>query len=92
MAESAVSSTSTSSVCGTPVNSSLPFRSTVSTEPEGHLRRNVITSACMEALMRHYLAADEVSRLTAAPRRPSTDRMYDSTRFRFVRWAAGLGF
>ena len=39
--------------------------------------------------MRYYKAAgfsDEVSRLAAAPRRPSTNRM------RFARWAAGQGF
>ena len=46
-------------------------------------------------LMRHYKAAgfsDEVSRLTAAPRRPSTNRMYDDRWRRFTRWAAGQGF
>ena len=62
--------------------SSLPSRSSVSTEPEVHLRRIVVPSARMEALMRPYLAAgfsDEVSRLTAAPRRPSTDRVYDAS-------------
>ena len=49
----------------------------------------------MEALMRHYKAAgfsDEVSRLAAAPRRPSTNRMYDNRWLRFARWAAGQGF
>ena len=47
------------------------------------------------ALMRHYKAAgfsDEVSRLAAAPRRPSTNRMYDDRWRRFTRWAAGQGF
>ena len=47
----------------------------------------------MEALMRHYKAAgfsDEVSRLAAAPRRPSTNRMYDDWWLRFARWAAGF--
>ena len=45
--------------------------------------------------MRHYKAAgflDEVSRLAAAPRRPSTNRMYDDRWPRFARWAAGQGF
>ena len=49
----------------------------------------------MEALMRHYKAAgfsDEVSRLAAAPRRPSTNRMYDDRWRRFARWAAGQDF
>ena len=44
--------------------------------------------------MRHYKAAgfsDEVSRLAAAPRRPSTNRMYDDRWCRFTRWAAGQG-
>ena len=49
----------------------------------------------MKALVRHYKAAgfsDEVSRLAAAPRRPSTNRMYDDQWLRFTRWAAGQGF
>ena len=49
----------------------------------------------MKTLMRHYKAAgfsDEVSRLAAAPRNPSTNRMYDDRWLRFTRWAAGQGF
>ena len=45
--------------------------------------------------MRHYKAAgfsDEVSRLAAAPKRPSTNHMYDDRWLRFARWAAGQGF
>ena len=45
--------------------------------------------------MRHYKAAgfsDEVSRLAAAPKRPSTNRMYDDQWLRFAPWAAGQGF
>ena len=45
--------------------------------------------------MRHYKAAgfsDEVSRLAAASRRPSTNRMYDDRWRRFTRRAAGQGF
>ena len=82
------------SLCGTPVVSPIPSRSSVSAGPEVHLRRKVIPSARMEALMRHYKAAgfsDEVSRLAAAPRRPSTNRMYDDRWCRFTRWAAGQG-
>ena len=50
----------------------LPYRQDLLSQPgpEVHLRRKVIPSARMEALMRHYKAAgfsDEVSRLTAAP-------------------------
>ena len=59
------------------------------------MRWKVVPSAGMEALMRHYKAAgfsDKVSRLAAAPRRPSTNRMYDDRWLRFARWAAGQGF
>ena len=75
------------------VSTSTP--SSVPAGPEVHLRRKVVPSARMEALMRHYKAAgfsDEVSRLAAAPRRPSTNRMYDDRWRRFARWAAGQGF
>ena len=77
--------------------SSSPFQSgsSVPAGSEVHLRRKVVQSARMEALMRHYKAAgfsDEVSRLAAAPRRPSTNRMYDDRWSHFARWAAGQGF
>ena len=52
------------------------------------------TFARMETRMQHYQAAgfsEAVSRLAAAPRRPSTNRMYDNTWFRFAHWAAGQG-
>ena len=94
VALSTVVSTPTTSLCGTPVNSPIPSRSSVPAGPEVHLRRKVIPSARKEALMRHYKAAgfsDEVSRLAAAPRRPSTNRMYDDLWCRFARWAAGQG-
>ena len=92
---STVVPTPTTSLCGTPVVSPIPSRSSVSAGPEVHLRRKVVPSARREALMRHYKAAgfsDEVSRLAAAPRRPSTNRMYDDRWRRFTRWAAGQGF
>ena len=95
VAVSTVVPTPTTSLCGTPVVSPILSRSSVSAGPEVHLRRKVIPSARMEALMRHYKAAgfsDEVSRLAAAPRRPSTNRMYDDRWCRFTRWAAGQGF
>ena len=72
-----------------------PSRSSVLAGSEVCLGRKVVPSARMEALMRHYQAAgfsDEVSRLAAAPRRPSTNRMYDDRWLRFARWAAGQGF
>ena len=94
VAVSTVVSTPTTSLCGTPVNSPIPSRSSVPAGPEVHLRWKVVPSARMEALMRHYKAAgfsDEVSRLAAAPRRNSTNRMYDDRWCRFARWAAGQG-
>ena len=95
VAESIVVSTPTTSLCGTPPSSSLPSGSSVPAGSEVCLGRKVVPSAHMEALMRHYTAAgfsDEVSRLAAAPRRPSTNRMYDDRWLRFARWAAGQGF
>ena len=92
VAVSTVFSTSTTSLCETPVVSPLPSGSSVPAGPEVHLRLKVVPSARMEALMRHYKAAgfsDEVSRLAAAPRRPSTNRMYDDRWRRFSHWAAG---
>ena len=77
---SVVVSTSTTSLCGTPSRSPLPSGSSVPAGPEVHLRWKVVPSACMEALRRHYNVAgfsEEVSRLAAAPRRPSTNRMID---------------
>ena len=90
-----VVSTSATSLCGTPSGSPLPSGSSVPAGPEVHLRLKVVPSARMEALMRHYKAvgfSDEVSRLAAAPRRPSTNRMYDDRWRRFTRWAEGQGF
>ena len=49
----------------------------------------------MEALMQHYQAAGfsrEASKLAAAPRRPSTNRMYDVSWLRFANWATEKGF
>ena len=79
VADSVVVSTPTTSLCGTPPGLSLPSRSSVPAGSEVCLEQKVVPSARMEALMRHYKAAgfsDEVSRLAAAPRRPSTNRMY----------------
>ena len=88
VAESVVVSTPTTSLCGTPPGLSLPSRSSVPAGPEVCLGWKVVPSALMEALMRHYKAAgfsDEVSRLAAASRRPSTNRMYDD------RWLRSMG-
>ena len=46
----------------------------------------------LEAVMQHYQAAgffEEVSRLAAAPRRPSTNRAYDDKWLCFAHWDAG---
>ena len=58
--------------------------STVSAEPSGparfHLRREAIASSCIEAVRQHFQAAGfskDVSSFAAAPRRPSTNHMYD---------------
>ena len=74
---------------------SLPSRSSVPAGSEVCLGRKVVPSACMEALMRHFKAAgfsDEVSRLAAAPKRPSTNRMYDDWWLCFAPWPAGQRF
>ena len=74
---------------------SLPSRSSVPAGSEVCLGRKVVPSARMEALMLHLKAAgfsDEVSRLAAAPKRPSTNRKCDDRWLRFARWAAGQGF
>ena len=95
VAKAVMVSTPTSSLCGSPTVLSLPPRSSVTTGSEIRLGPKVIPSACMEALVRHYKAAgfsDEVSRLAAAPRRPSTNRIYDDRWLHFTRWAAGQGF
>ena len=95
VAESIMVSTPTTSLCGTPPSSSLPSRSSVPAGSEVCIGRKVVPSERMEALMRHYKAAgfsDEVSRLAAATRRPSTNHMYNDRWFRFARWAAGQGF
>ena len=78
-------STLTMSVCGPPSILSVPARPTVT---RGLcLERQIVPSACMEALMQHYQAAGfsrEVSKLATAPRRPSTDTMYDDRWLRFA--------
>ena len=95
VAKTVMVSTPTLSLCGSSTVLSLPPRSAVTTGSEIRLERKVVPSACMEALVQHYKAAgfsDEVSRLATAPRRPSTNRMYDDRWLRFTRWAAGQGF
>ena len=70
--------TPTSTVCGLLSNHSIPLRSAITAEL--HLRWKVVPSARMKAHMQHYQAAKGVSRLATAPtapRRPSTNRMYD---------------
>ena len=82
--------------CGSPATIlSVPQKPFVTTGL--YLKRQVIPSACMEALMQHNQAAGfsrEVSKFAAAPtyRRPSTNRMYDDRWLRFTTWATGRGF
>ena len=60
-----------------------------------YLERQVVPSARMEALVQHYLAAGfskEVSKLATAPRRPSTNRMYDDRQPLFPNYTTGEGF
>ena len=82
-------STPATPVCGPPTILTVPPRPSVTTGI--CLERQVVPSACMEALMQHYQAAG-FSRLAAAPRRPSTNRMYDDRWLRFANWATGQGF
>ena len=89
-----VVSTPVSTLCGPSSVLSIPPRSVVTTWTEVHLGLKVVPSARMEALMQHYKAAgfsEEVPSLVAAPRRPSSNRMYDRW-LRFTHWAAGQGF
>ena len=95
VAKTVMVSTPTSSLCGSSAVLSLPPRSSVTTGSEIRLGWKVVPSALMEALVRHFKAAgfsDEVSRLAAAPRRPSTNLMYNDQWLCFTRWAAGQGF
>ena len=69
------------------------FRTAVTTGI--YLKRQVVLSARMEDLMLHYQAAGfsrEVSKLAAAPRRPSSNKMYDDRWLCFANWATGQGF
>ena len=82
--------------CGSPATIlSVPQRPFVTTGL--YLKRQVIPSSRMEALMQHYQAAGfsrEVSKFAAAPtcRRPSTNRIYDDRWLCFTTWAIWRGF
>ena len=79
-------------VCGPPSRHSIPVRSTLTTGV--HLGWQVVPSARIEALMQHYQPAgfsEAVSRLAAAPRKPSTNHMYNDRWLRFAYWAVGQG-
>ena len=85
----------TSSLRGSPLCAFPTVEIFVPAGSEVCLGGKVVPSARMEALMRHYKAAgfsDEVSRLAASPKRPSTNRMYDDRWLGFAPWAAGQGF
>ena len=79
-------------VCGPPSHHFIPPRSTATSGV--HLGWQVVPSACMESPMQHYQTAgfsQAVSRLAAAPRRPSNNRMYENWWFCFAHWATGQG-
>ena len=83
-----VVSTFIMSVCGPPTLLSIPPRPAVTAGI--YLKWQVVPSACMEAVIQHYQAAGfsrEVSKLAAARKRPSTNRMYDDRWLRFANWA-----
>ena len=78
--------TPTLSVCGSPLHHFIPLGPTVTTRV--YLRRQVIPSPRMQ----HYQAAgfsEDFSRLMAAPRRLSTNHMYDDRWLHFAHWATG---
>ena len=83
-----VVSTFTTSVCEPP----MPPRSAVTTGL--YLVRQVIPSARMEthAALPSSRIFERGSKLAAAPRRPSTNRMYDDRWLRFANWTTGKGF
>ena len=77
---SAIVFASVPTVCGPASVSPVPSRTAVSTRL--HLGWEFVPSACMEALMQYFQAAEfseEVSRFTAAPRSPSKNLMYSSS-------------
>ena len=93
VAVTTVVSTPATTECGPPTILSVPQRPVVTTGL--YIERQVVSSARMEALMQYYQAAGfskEVSKLAAAPRRPSTNRMYDDRSLRFTYWATRRGF
>ena len=93
VAISTVVSTLTTSVCGPSTLLSLPPSCAATIEI--CLEQQVVPSACIEALMQHYQAAGfsrEVSKLVAAPRRPSSNRRYNDRWLRFANWVTGKGF
>ena len=60
-----------------------------------YLKRQIVPSARMEALMQHYQAAGftkEASKHAADPERPSMNRMYNDRWLCFANWATGKGF
>ena len=93
VAVTSVVSTPATTECGSSTILSVPHRPVFTTGL--YLEQQVVPSARMEALMQHYQAAGfskEVSRLAAAPRRPSTNRMYDDRWLCFANWATGKRF
>ena len=90
MAVSTVVPTSTMPVCGPPSHHSVPPGLTVTTSV--HVSWMASRTICMlggsYAALTSSRIFKEVSRLAAAPRRPTTNRMYDDRWLRFAHWAA----
>ena len=58
-----------------------------------YLKRQIVPSARMEALMQHYQAAGFTKEVSKhAPERPSTNRMYNDRWLCFANWDTGKGF
>ena len=53
--------------------------------------RSISTQRWSHAALPSSRISKEVSKLTAAPRRPSTNRMYDNRWLRFANWATRKG-
>jgi hypothetical protein len=85
--------TITENVCGTSITTSTTTRSTESTD-KSIPQRQPIPSASMEIVAKHLQAtgfSEEVASIAAAPRRASTNRLYDG-RWRIIsEWAHDNG-
>ena len=75
-------------VCGPLSHHSISLRSAVTSRMES---RTTCTHGGSHAALQAAGFSGEVSRLATAPRRPSTNCMYDNRWPRFAHWATGQG-